>query len=34
MRSFAKALLLLMGYSISFAFVGVFFILIIFAVIL
>jgi len=34
MRSFGKSVLLLLGYGISFAFVGVFFILIIFAVIL
>ena len=34
MRSFGKSLLLLFGYSISFTFVGIFFILIIFAVIL
>ncbi|WP_217605246.1 DUF3667 domain-containing protein [Chitinophaga sp. GbtcB8] len=33
-RSFAKSLLLVFGYSISFAFVGAFFVLIIFAVIL
>ncbi|HEY8917790.1 MAG TPA: DUF3667 domain-containing protein [Chitinophaga sp.] len=34
MRSFGKSLLLLLGYGFSFAFVGLFFILIIFAVIL
>jgi len=34
MRSFGKSLLLLFGYGISFAFVGAFFVLIIFAVIL